>query len=113
LTATLLFSCNNDDDITEPVPDPIVANAKVLFPGDCRLEEMFVELYSPDPNIIDPLGMNYNDFQFFNLPEEFRIDDLEVFIEYIEPQDSERTFCTSDGRETWELKMTSIALPTE
>ncbi len=115
-TALFLISCNSDDDVApepEPVPAPVIANAKVLFPGDCRIEEMFVELYTPDPSIIPPLGMVYTDFQFYNLPEEFRVNDLEVYIEYEELPDAEIPACPSNGRETWELKMTSIALPTE
>jgi hypothetical protein len=109
ITILLLTSCNNDDGLAQPVSEPVVANAKVLFPGDCRLNEMFVELYNSDPNVIPPLGINNTDYRFFNLPEEIKVDNLEVYIEYEELPDAEIPFCPSNGKETYVVKISSIA----
>ncbi len=113
LIIPLILSCNTDDDNSpEPEPEPIVANAKIVSEGDCWADENLVELYELDENVIPEGERNHPLYQVLNIPQEFWIDDLEIYIEYIPVPENERRFCVDFGYQSYELKATLVQLPT-
>lgn len=107
-----LISCNTDDNNPEPVTEPVVANAKVKFAGDCTLNHYFVELYDPDTSIIPPEELPTDLFSFFNLPPEFQFNDLEIYIEYRNPLPEESPICFTVGLNRYGLHATLVEFPT-
>ncbi|MGB5980843.1 MAG: hypothetical protein WBG46_01750 [Nonlabens sp.] len=110
--SAFLFSCNNDDDVSEPEPEPIVANAKILTWGRCTPDHNTVELYDPDFNILPSGSPNRVIWDMFDIPEAFWQDDLEVYIEYEVIPENERMFCPSNYIISIPLRIVSIELPT-
>lgn len=112
LSILFLFSCNTDDDNPGPATQPVVANAKVKFAGDCTLEHYFVELYDPDGSIIPATDLNSDFFTFYTFPQEFQIDDLEIYIEYRNLEPQEIPICNTFGMSRHPLHPLLVELPT-
>ncbi len=112
LIIPLFLSCNSDDDNNpEPEPEPIVANAKILQWGRCTPDHNWVEFYDPDPNIFTVTSGSFlNDL--FDVPEEFWIDDLEVYVEYELIPEEEIPFCPTDSASGIPVRVINMQLPT-
>ena len=113
LAMFVLFSCNNDDDlITPPEPEPIIANAKVLFNGTCGDDHYFIEIDEvPLDSLPVPIRLPF--YTFFNWPEEYRVENLEVFVDYRNSTIDEARACNTIGPTPHRFVAREILLPTE
>lgn len=84
-----MLSCNNDND-TQEENEP---NAKVLRIGEDCGNSYLIQLN--DNNI--PSNSTNNIFYEINLPEEFKMNDLEININFRLPNDNEIMNCTGQG----------------
>ena len=110
LVIPLFLACNTDDD-NNSEPEPIVANAKILQWGQCTPDHNWVEFYDPDPNIFpSTTGRSIHDL--FEVPEEFWMDDLEVYVEYELIPESELPFCPTNHLVGRSVRVTNMQLPT-
>ena len=91
------FSCNIDDDAptnNTPPPEPLF-NAKVLRVGiDCG-DAFLIQFNENAQNI--PVNSGGNIFHEINLPQEYRIDDLEIYVIFREPVVNEIFACSDIG----------------
>ncbi len=85
----MLLSCSNNDDNS----DSLINNATVLRVGmDCDNTYLikFVDGYSNTPQ-----NSTQNTFYAINLPEEYKIENLEIHIDFRLPNENEILNCTS------------------
>ena len=86
----MLLSCSNSDDITENTAN----NAKVLRVGiDCGNTYLikFFDSYSDIPQ-----NTTQNTFYAINLPEQYKVENLEIHINFRQPTENEIMNCTSE-----------------
>ena len=85
----MLLSCSNNDDNS----DSLINNATVLRVGmDCDNTYLikFVDGYSNTPQ-----NSTQNTFYAINLPEEYKIENLEIHIDFRLPNKTDILNCTS------------------
>jgi hypothetical protein len=89
LSFSMLLSCSNSDDNSDNLN-----NAKVLRVGmDCG-DTYLVKFFDGYSNI--PQNTAQNTFYAINLPEEYKIENLEIHINYRLPNENEILNCTSE-----------------
>ena len=89
LSFFMLLSCSNSDDNSDNLN-----NAKVLRVGmDCG-DTYLVKFFDSYSNI--PQNTAQNTFYAINLPEEYKIENLEIHINYRLPNENEMLNCTSE-----------------
>jgi hypothetical protein len=89
LSFFMLLSCSNSDDNSDNLN-----NAKVLRVGmDCG-NTYLVKFFDSYSNI--PQNTAQNTFYAINLPEEYKIENLEIHINYRLPNENEILNCTSE-----------------
>lgn len=88
LSFFMLLSCSNSDDNSDNLN-----NAKVLRVGmDCG-DTYLVKFFDSYSNI--PQNTAQNTFYAINLPEEYKIENLEIHIDFRLPNENEILNCTS------------------
>jgi hypothetical protein len=107
----MLISCDNDD-VSEPVPEPIIANAKMIRRGDCAIGHHYVQLYELDYNIL-PSTVTNDIFSIYNLSDEYRVDGLEINLIYRNLREEEKPFCMTFDIQPHEIYAIEVQLPTE
>ncbi len=113
----LITSCSSNDDNqsdSEPQPEPIVANARVLSEGECGPDSVMVELFEIPTDSI-PDNTPTDRFRFFFWPEEYQLDGLEVFVDYRNPQPEEFRICGGSvlGSSRHRFITREVLLPTD
>jgi hypothetical protein len=89
LSFFMLLSCSNSDDNSDNLN-----NAKVLRVGmDCG-DTYLIKFFDGYSNI--PQNAAQNTFYAINLPEEYKIENLEIHINYRLPNENEILNCTSE-----------------
>ncbi|ARN78383.1 hypothetical protein BST97_10510 [Nonlabens spongiae] len=112
LVLPLFLACNTDDDNnSEPEPEPIVANARVLYRGFCGAGHYYVEMNDVPLDSL-PNGQRYPFYTFLDWPEEFWIDDLEVFVDYRNKLSGEERACPAVGPQPHRFVAREVLLPT-
>jgi hypothetical protein len=86
----ILLSCSNNNDIS----DNLNNNAKVLRVGMDCCNTYLVKFFDSYSNI--PQNTAQNTFYAINLPEEYKIENLEIRINYRLPNENEILNCTSE-----------------
>ncbi|MGB3590414.1 MAG: hypothetical protein WBA16_01895 [Nonlabens sp.] len=111
--ALQLTACNtdNDNDVTLPEVEPIIANARVLNNGTCGPDHYFIEMYNVDLDSIST-SVAPPSFTYYNWPEEFRVEYLEVFVDYRNPTASEARACPTFGPQPHRFVAREVLLPT-
>lgn len=90
LSFSMLLSCSNNYDNS----DNLNYNAKVLRVGmDCG-DTYLVKFFDGYSNI--PQNTTQNTFYSINLPEQFKIENLEIYINFRLPNENEILNCTSE-----------------
>lgn len=85
----MLLSCSNNDDANN-----MINNAKVLRVGmDCGNTYLiqFFDSYSDVPQ-----NTTQNIFYAINLPEQYKVENLEIYINFRQPNENEIMSCTSE-----------------
>jgi hypothetical protein len=112
--AISLFSCDNDDNVASepvPIPTPIIANAKVVRNGSCGEDHYFIEMYQVSQDSF-PSSLPDDFFTYYDWPEEFRVNDLEIFLDYRNPTPEEFRVCTPSLEVRHIFVAREILLPT-
>lgn len=87
----MLLSCSNSDD--ENTND-LINNAKVLRVGmDCG-NTYLIKFNNDYSNI--PQNTTENTFYAINLPEQYKVENLEIFINFRLPNENEIMNCTTE-----------------
>ncbi|MGB1393045.1 MAG: hypothetical protein ACPH4O_03935 [Flavobacteriaceae bacterium] len=98
LSVFLATSCSSDDKIS--------FNATVLEKGqDCG--NSFLIQFNEDIDNI-PANNNENIFYEINLPEEYKIENLQITVEFREPTNDELMSCSSMGQSYLQIYIESV-----
>ena len=94
LISFLIISCQNDDDSSEPILNPITYNAKVLQKGNCG-SSYLIQFNSNATNV--PANSTQNIFYATNLPVAYNINELDIYVTFRLPFDEELMNCPANG----------------
>lgn len=91
----LTFSCSKNDDNRNNTIVPLVTNAIVLNKGlDCN--NSYLIKFNNDVTDI-PVNSTNNVFYEINLPNQYKVNNLPVYVTYRLPTNSEIMNCTNQG----------------
>jgi hypothetical protein len=89
----ITLSCNNDNDTATQNTTPF--NAKVLYKGaDCG-NNFVIQFNSNAINV--PTNTTDNIFYEVNLPNQYRVENLDINVTFRQTTDTETMSCTTQG----------------
>ncbi len=93
LVLFLSLSCNNSDD--ENTQNNTTSNAKVLYKGgDCG-NNFVIQFNNNAVNV--PTNTTNNIFYEINLPNQYRVNNLDINVTFRQPNNNEIMSCTTQG----------------